>query len=74
MNNSHGENLFAGSGSSYRTALSASQAWYSEIKDYKYGVLADANWYTAGHYTQMVWSSTRRVGIGQAMCNGGGVS
>jgi len=71
-NNTHGENLFGGSGAAY-TALFASQSWYSEIKDYHYGVLSGTNWYKTGHYTQMVWSSTTSVGIGQASCANGGI-
>lgn len=72
VNNNYGENLFGGSGRAY-TALDASQDWYSEIQSYKYGVLTDDNWYGTGHYTQMVWSKTKQVGIGQANCPGGGL-
>jgi pathogenesis-related protein 1 len=66
----HGENIFWGSGEDY-TALHASESWYSEIKDYKYGPLTDSNWYKTGHYTQMVWKNTTHVGIGMAICKGG---
>lgn len=71
-NNVYGENLFGGSGESY-TALDASQDWYSESNDYTYGVLTQDNWYATGHYTQMIWSNTTRIGMGMATCNGGGV-
>ena len=71
-NDPHGENLFGGSGASY-TALSASQAWYSEISKYHYGVLNSTNWAPTGHYTQMVWRNTTQVGIGQASFSGGAV-
>jgi len=70
--NSNGENLFGGSGSGYN-ALSASQAWYSEIKNFKYGVLTNANWQSAGHYTQMVWGNTTKVGMGRATCSSGAI-
>jgi len=70
--NSNGENLFGGSGSAYN-ALFASQAWYSEIKDFKYGILTNANWQATGHYTQMVWANTTKVGIGRATCSGGAI-
>jgi pathogenesis-related protein 1 len=70
--NSNGENLFGGSGSAFNP-LFASQAWYSEIKNFKYGVLTNANWQSAGHYTQMVWSNTTKVGMGKATCSGGAV-
>jgi pathogenesis-related protein 1 len=68
----YGENIFWGSGSSY-TALSASESWYDEIKDYTYGVLDNTNWYKTGHYTQMVWKNTTHVGIGAAKCSDGAI-
>jgi uncharacterized protein YkwD len=68
----YGENIFWGSASSY-TPLSASESWYSEIKDYTYGVLNNSNWYNTGHYTQMVWKNTTHVGIGMAKCSDGAV-
>ncbi|HCW07808.1 MAG TPA: SCP-like extracellular [Cytophagales bacterium] len=66
----YGENIFWGSGASYN-AKDASDSWYSEIKDYKHEVLNNSNWYAAGHYTQMVWRNTTKVGIGQATCPNG---
>ena len=33
-------------------------------------MLTEANWAPAGHYTQMVWRETTRLGCGQAICNG----
>jgi pathogenesis-related protein 1 len=71
QNDPYGENLFGGQGGPY-TALSAAQAWYSEIAKYHYGVLANDSWYATGHYTQMIWHDTTEVGIGQATCSGGG--
>jgi pathogenesis-related protein 1 len=68
----YGENLFGGSGKAY-TALDASQSWYDEIKDYTPGVLTEANWAKTGHYTQMVWSKTQRLGMGQATCPNGSI-
>ncbi len=65
-----GENLFGGNGMAY-TALDASQSWYAEIKDYTPGALTDSNWAKTGHYTQMVWSKTQHVGMGQAFCKDG---
>ncbi len=63
----YGENIFWGSGKSY-TALNASQSWYEEIKYYK---PKKDNRSKTGHYTQMVWRSTTRVGIGTATCSNG---
>ena len=68
----YGENIFWGSGDSY-SAVDASESWYSEIKDFKYGTLTYENWYGTGHYTQMVWRNTKKVGIGVARCAGGGI-
>ncbi|MGC4022624.1 MAG: CAP family protein [Cyclobacteriaceae bacterium] len=71
-NQIHGENIFWGSASSYN-AKNASESWYSEIKDYKYGPLTQSNWYGTGHYTQLVWKNTTKVGIGQAVCSSGAI-
>lgn len=66
----HGENIFWGDGEKY-TVLDASESWYSEIEDYKYGPLTNNNWYKTGHYTQMVWKNTTQVGLGIAVCKSG---
>ena len=66
--NVHGENLFQGTFGAF-TAEDAAKAWETEKKDYAGGVLNDANWAPAGHYTQMVWRQTTQLGCGQAICN-----
>jgi pathogenesis-related protein 1 len=68
----HGENIFWGSKNSF-TALYASEGWYSEIKDYVHGPLRADSWAKAGHYTQMVWRSTTKMGMGVAECSNGGI-
>lgn len=68
----YGENIFWGSASGY-TLLSASESWYDEIQVYKHGPISDANWPAAGHYTQMVWKSTKTMGMGIATCKSGAV-
>jgi pathogenesis-related protein 1 len=68
----YGENLFYGTAKTL-TASEASQAWYNEIKDYKYGKLNTQNWSKTGHYTQMVWNTTTQVGIGKASCPSGAI-
>ena len=41
-------------------------AWYNEIKDYSYAsIKMDSLFPKVGHYTQMIWSSTKEVGIGK---------
>ena len=67
---SAGENIFWGSASKF-TALNASEAWYSEIKDYKYRPVSAQNYSKTGHYTQMIWKNTREAGIGVAICKDG---
>ena len=64
-----GENLFIGTAGHFR-ALHAAKAWEGEKPLYKGGVLTRTNWKPAGHYTQMVWRDTRRLGCGEAECNG----
>ncbi len=66
----YGENLFGGGGRPY-TAMDASQDWYGEISKFHYGPLTPSNWAPSGHYTQMVWKTTTKVGMGRATCNGG---
>ncbi len=64
----YGENLFQGT-AGYYGAVDAAKAWESEKKDWRGGVLTEANWHPAGHYIQMVWRDTAAVGCGQAVCD-----
>jgi hypothetical protein len=66
----YGENLFYGSVNSH-TALTASRAWHAEVAFYRYQKLNLSNFAKTGHYTQMIWKSTERVGMGQATCPSG---
>ena len=66
----YGENIYFGTTKSL-TALDASKAWYGEIKDYNNEKLTMSNFAKVAHYTQMVWRSTTKVGIGQASCPSG---
>ena len=63
-----GENLFQGTAGFY-TTVDAAKAWETERKDYAGGVLTEANWRPASHYTQMVWRDTTSLGCGQATCS-----
>ena len=65
-----GENIYMASGS-LATAKEASKAWYSEIKSFKNVPLNSNNWYETGHYTQMVWKNTKKVGMGISKCTNG---
>jgi pathogenesis-related protein 1 len=67
-----GENIFSGSGRIY-DALYASKVWYSEIKNYDHSLSAEMGYNKAGHYTQMIWSKTKKLGIGMATCKNGNI-
>lgn len=64
-----GENLWMGT----RTAFSYQEmvgGWTEEQRQYKKGrfpeVSRSGDWTDVGHYTQMIWRSTRQVGCGTA--------
>ncbi len=65
----YGENLAMSSG--YYSAKDGSESWYSEIKDFRNPVLNSSNWYSTGHYSQMVWRNTKEIGMGSAKCKNG---
>lgn len=60
----HGENLAAG----YRTPRAAISAWYAENQYYSYSNPKFSS--NTGHFTQVVWKSTKRVGCAFVSCNG----
>jgi pathogenesis-related protein 1 len=66
----YGENLFMGT-SGYYGVADAVTAWESEKKYYKGEALNSSNWYASGHYTQVIWKNTQRVGCARAECNNG---
>ncbi|MCU0795730.1 MAG: CAP family protein [Akkermansiaceae bacterium] len=45
--------------------------WYGEIKDYQGQKMEGDNYLTFGHYTQMVWRKSTKVGFGIAMTANG---
>jgi pathogenesis-related protein 1 len=67
----YGENIFWGSGS--YNATDACKSWYSEKKDFVGPVFTGEETSVVGHYTQMVWRDTKKVGIGVVKCKGGGM-
>ncbi|KAL8136971.1 hypothetical protein V2J09_002972 [Rumex salicifolius] len=68
----YGENLFWGAGTKW-AAAQAVAGWMSERKWYNYG-MNKCFGPDCGHYTQIVWRSTRRVGCAKVSClNGRGV-
>jgi hypothetical protein len=76
-NTKHGENL-AGFGGQSASAEQVVDAWASEVECYTYGRFMDDDQCSAqcdvfggcGHYTQLVWRDTRKVGCGLATCSG----
>lgn len=65
----YGENLFIGT-AGYYSVREAVLAWESEKADYRYGVFTGKYRRPVGHYTQMIWKNSTKVGCGQALCNG----
>lgn len=64
-NNQYGENLYATTGGGNPQGVVGS--WVSEAKDYNYATnTCNA---TCGHYTQVVWANSARLGCGMAVCN-----
>ncbi|XP_027243187.1 cysteine-rich secretory protein 2 isoform X2 [Cricetulus griseus] len=60
-----GENLYMSSDPTpWTTAI---QSWYDESENFTYGVGAKPNT-AVGHFTQVVWYSTYKVGCGIAFC------
>uniref|UniRef100_A0A4W5RB06 GLI pathogenesis-related 2 n=2 Tax=Hucho hucho TaxID=62062 RepID=A0A4W5RB06_9TELE len=62
----HGENIFYCSGSSTATPTGSdvAESWYNEIE--KYNFLSPGFQSGAGNFTQMVWKSSKQVGVGLA--------
>lgn len=73
-NSQFGENLFAMSSTSLpkeQTSVidRAIDSWYSEEENYDYSHPGFDS--TTGHFTQLVWLSTRKIGTGFAISNNG---
>ncbi|XP_052345503.1 cysteine-rich venom protein ophanin-like [Oncorhynchus keta] len=62
-----GENLFMSSTS--RNWTQTVTAWHSEVRDYSYPN-GSINGKPIGHYTQVVWNSSYKVGCGVTLCPG----
>ncbi len=63
----YGENISAGSPGS-RSIDDALKGWESEKSRYRGEPISNDNFADVGHYTQMVWRNTTRLGCGKATC------
>ncbi|NVB83031.1 MAG: hypothetical protein HOV81_31930 [Kofleriaceae bacterium] len=63
----YGENLAAGTIGALDPESTVAM-WYDEIKQYKFP--AGGFSMNTGHFTQVVWKSTREVGCGHVQCKG----
>lgn len=68
-NNNYGENLFMGT-TGYYDAADVVNAWASEKADYNYNRNKCKPGKMCGHYTQIVWETTKRVGCAKIECGG----
>ncbi|XP_059636260.1 pathogenesis-related protein PR-1-like [Cornus florida] len=67
-----GENIYWGSGSTW-TPTDAVNAWSAEEKYYSYATNTCVFGQQCGHYTQIVWRNTRRLGCARVVCDTGDV-
>lgn len=67
--NKYGENLFMGT-SGYYGAKDVVDSWASEKADYSYRRNKCKPGKMCGHYTQIIWQTTKKVGCAKINCNG----
>ncbi|MGW0809201.1 CAP family protein [Nonomuraea sp. NPDC002799] len=63
-----GENIFWGGGSEALPGSDAVTSWYDEISAYDFAAATFSP--DAGHFTQLVWKGSTKVGIGRAAGQG----
>lgn len=65
-----GQNIwaFTGSRDSPLSAVDATQDWYNEVVDYHYDSNSCNAGKVCGHYTQVVWAKTNKIGCGRVFC------
>ncbi|KAG8367695.1 hypothetical protein BUALT_Bualt16G0099800 [Buddleja alternifolia] len=67
-----GENIYWGSGSTW-TPMDAVGAWADEEKYYRYSGNSCEEGQQCGHYTQIVWRTTQKIGCARVVCDSGDV-
>ncbi|KAI3715920.1 hypothetical protein L6452_22913 [Arctium lappa] len=70
QNRPYGENLAGGSGFEL-TGVRAVDLWVGEKADYDYNSNTCAPGKVCGHYTQVVWRNSVRLGCARVQCNNG---
>lgn len=68
----YGENLFWGSGKEW-SAREAVESWVNERRDYNYATNTCNPGRVCGHYTQVVWKNSVRLGCARVRCNSGAI-
>ncbi len=69
LNNKYGENLFKGTSGVF-DATYVVDAWAGEKADYNYNKNTCKPKKMCGHYTQIVWQTTQKVGCAKIVCDG----
>ncbi|XP_033882502.2 GLIPR1-like protein 1 [Acipenser ruthenus] len=64
-----GENIWVGAPSSTFSVSAAIENWYGEVKDYRYSDRSCSR--VCGHYTQVVWAKSYKVGCAVHICPSG---
>ncbi|XP_033220497.1 uncharacterized protein LOC117175064 isoform X2 [Belonocnema kinseyi] len=68
-NNPYGENIYQAYNSDpewIMKPIDSVKVWYEEISLYKFGEEKPRNPSAVGHFTQLVWKETEKVGVGMA--------
>ncbi|WP_326556399.1 CAP family protein [Micromonospora sp. NBC_01796] len=73
LDHTYGENLswHASTDETPAGAEDATSGWYGEITDYNFGDPSSSGPGATGHFTQLVWRETTKVGFGRASGKGG---
>ncbi|EFJ12825.1 hypothetical protein SELMODRAFT_233855 [Selaginella moellendorffii] len=71
-NGPYGENIFWGGGKAWSPA-EAANAWIEERNWYNYGSNSCQSGQQCGHYTQIVWRDSERIGCARVTCSSGDV-
>ncbi|KAF5193510.1 Pathogenesis-related protein [Thalictrum thalictroides] len=69
----YGENVYRGEHYERHTAANAVRAWASESQFYHPLSNSCQPNQMCGHYTQIIWRNTKRLGCSRMKCNNGGV-